>query len=69
MAKEKNGGKHMNLLYAWYGVFYLLGVLNGVVATLIITKLFEIRKVKNCPAAQELIDEQKKEIMGFKRVR
>ena len=52
----------MNIFYIWFGVFYLAGMLNGVVATLIIYKYYEMKTAKNDAAAQEIINEQEKEL-------
>ena len=52
----------MNIFYIWFSVFYLAGMLNGIVATLIIYKYYEMKKAKNDAATQEIIAEQKAEI-------
>jgi len=36
----------MNIFYIWFGVFYLIGMLNGVIVTVLIYKLFEFKRRK-----------------------
>ena len=55
----------MNILYLYFALFYLVGMLNGIVATVIIFKLFTLKKYKMDIAAQEVIREQEQE-MGLR---
>jgi len=55
----------MNILYLYFALFYLVGMLNGIVATVIIFKLFALKKYKMDIAAQEVIREQEQE-MGLR---